>query len=188
MSKYKMKDVKYKQKMLSPNKKFLNTTMCPSGRTLHPTATATAAADFRPAFDVLDADHDGKISRDDLCAFYAGVHGGPSGGDDVIGAMMTVADTNKDGFVQYEEFERVVNTQTKPVGYGPMEDVFRVMDKDGDGKLSHRDLKSYMAWAGFPATDEDIAAMIRYGGGHPNGGVTFDGLLRILALDHSAAN
>ena len=156
--------------------------MCPSGRTLLP----SSVSDFRPAFDVLDADRDGKISRDDLRAFYAGVGGG---GDDVIGAMRTVADTNKDGFVEYEEFERVVSAERKPVGYcGAMEDVFRVMDKDGDGKLSHHDLKTYMACAGFPATDNDINAMIRFGGGDQNGGVTFDGLLRILALDCSPAN
>lgn len=148
--------------------------MCPS------------ASHFRPAFHVLDADHDGKISHDDLRAFYAGVGGE---GDDVIGAMMTLADTNKDGFVEYEEFERVVSAERKPVGYcGAMEDVFRVMDKDGDGKLSHHDLKTYMACAGFPATDNDINAMIRFGGGDQNGGVTFDGLLRILALDCSPAN
>ncbi|RDX85051.1 putative calmodulin-like protein 6, partial [Mucuna pruriens] len=160
--------------------------MCPSGRTLRAHAPSS---DFRPAFDVLDADRDGKISRDDLRVFYAGAHGGVgSDGDDAIGAMMTVADTNKDGFVEYEEFERVVagNAERKPVGCGAMEDVFKVMDKDGDGKLSHQDLKTYMASAGFPATDDDINAMIRFGGGHQNGGVTFDGLLRILALDSSA--
>ncbi|XP_027332640.1 calcium-binding protein CP1 [Abrus precatorius] len=161
--------------------------MCPSGRTLRPHALSS---DFRPAFDVLDTDRDGKISRDDLRAFYSGVHGGVPGGDDVIGAMMTVADINKNGFVEYDEFERVVtgNAERRALGCGAMEDVFRVMDKDGDGKLSHRDLKSYMAWAGFHATDEDIKAMIRFGGGDQNGGVTFDGLLRILALDSSAAS
>ena len=164
--------------------------MCPSGRSLRPSASA-ATSDFRPAFDVLDADRDGKISRDDLRAFYSSVYG--SGEDDVIGAMMTVADTNKDGFVEYEEFERVLvagnaGERSRPLGCGAMEDVFRVMDKDGDGKLSHRDLKAYMASAGFPATDDDIATMIKFGGGHQNGGVTFDGLLRILALDFSPAN
>ncbi|XVF58824.1 hypothetical protein PTKIN_Ptkin07bG0097200 [Pterospermum kingtungense] len=46
-----------------------------------------------------------------------------------------------------------------------MEDVFKVMDKDGDGRLSHDDLKSYMNRAGFSATKEDIKAMIRLGGG-----------------------
>ncbi|KAK7363462.1 hypothetical protein VNO77_05606 [Canavalia gladiata] len=154
--------------------------MCPSGRTL---PLHASSHDFRSAFDVLDTDRDGKISRDDLRAFYTGLHGGVPGGDDTIGAMMTVADTNKDGFVEYEEFERVVNGEKRPLGCGAMEDVFRVMDKDGDGKLGHHDLKSYMAWAGFHATDEDINAMIKFGGGDHNGGVTFDGLLRILALE-----
>lgn len=150
--------------------------MCPS---------TASSSDFRPAFDILDSDRDGKISRDDLLAFYTDIYGGVSGGDEVIGAMMTVADTNKDGFVEYEEFERVVNgnENRRPLGCGAMEDVFRVMDKDGDGKLSHHDLKSYMAWAGFHATDEDINAMIKLAGGGQNGGVSFDGLLRILALD-----
>ncbi|XP_020228229.1 calcium-binding protein CP1 [Cajanus cajan] len=152
--------------------------MCPSGRTL--------ASGFRPAFDVLDADRDGRISRDDLRAFYAGLHGS-GGGEEAIGAMMTVADTNKDGFVEYEEFERVVAGNAEPSAWGAMEEVFRVMDKDGDGKLSHRDLKTYMASAGFPATDDDTPAMIRFGGGDQHGGVTFDGLLRILSLDSFAA-
>lgn len=151
--------------------------MCPSGRT----ALSHASSGFRPAFDILDADSDGKISHDDLRAFYAG----RKGGDEVIGSMMSVADTNKDGFVEYEEFERVVsagNGEKIPLGCGAIEEVFKVMDRDGDGKLSHQDLKSYMAWAGFAATDEDIIAMIKFAGCDQNDGVSFDGLLRILAL------
>ena len=159
--------------------------MCPSGRNLRPQPTTT---DFRPAFEILDTDCDGKISRDDLRSFYAANCGGISGGDDAIGAMISVADTNMDGFVEYDEFERVVsgNGEKKPLGCGAMEDVFKVMDRDGDGKLSHQDLKNYMAWAGFPATDEEISAMIKLGGGDQNGGVSFDGLVRLLALDHFA--
>ena len=53
-----------------------------------------------------------------------------------------------------------------------MEDVFKVMDKDGDGRLSHDDLKSYMNCASFAATDDDIEAMIRLGGGDENDGVS----------------
>jgi calmodulin len=158
--------------------------MCPSGRSLRPQPSTT---DFRPAFDILDTDCDGKISRDDLRSFYATVTGGVNGGDDAIGAMMSVADTNKDGFVEYEEFERVVsgnNGEKRALGCGAMEDVFKVMDRDCDGKLSHGDLKNYMAWAGFDATDEEIKAMIKLGGGDQNGGVSFDGLIRLLALDH----
>jgi hypothetical protein len=44
--------------------------MCPGGKYAgldHP----AGAGDLRPAFDVLDADRDGRISRDDLKSFYA---------------------------------------------------------------------------------------------------------------------
>lgn len=157
--------------------------MCPSGRNLR---LQPPTSDFRPAFDVLDTDSDGKISREDLRSFYATNSGGVSGGDDAIGAMMSVADTNMNGFVEYEEFERVVNGEKRPLGCGAMEDVFKVMDRDGDGKVSYEDLKNYMALAGFEASDEDINAMIRLGGGDGNGGVSFDGLIRILAFDHLA--
>ncbi|KAE9610004.1 putative EF-hand domain pair protein [Lupinus albus] len=162
--------------------------MCPSGRSLLPTTTSSASSCFRPAFDILDADRDGKISQDDLHSFYTDIYGGGEGGDDFIGAMMTVADTNKDGFVEYDEFERVVTGERSALGCGAMEDVFKVMDKDGDGMLSHKDLKSYMDLAGFSVTDEEINAMIKFGGGDLNGGVSFGGLLRILALDDSVSN
>ncbi|XP_021807833.1 calmodulin-like protein 3 [Prunus avium] len=161
--------------------------MCPSGRTLcaETATTTTMTSDFRPAFDVLDSDRDGKISKDDLRAFYAGFSS--SGADEnLIGSMMSAADSNKDGFVQYDEFERVLGGGGGGArsSWGVMEDVFKIMDKDGDGKLSHEDLKSYMSAAGFAATDEDIKAMIILGGGDDNQGVSYAGLLKILAVDH----
>ncbi|WCJ23296.1 Ca2+-binding protein 1 [Euphorbia peplus] len=160
--------------------------MCPSGRTLS-ARTTSSNTNFRTAFDVLDSDRDGKISRDDLETFYAGFpNGAVSKEDDFIATMMSVADFNNDGFVEYEEFERVLEKKParKKDGGGVMEDVFRVMDKDGDGKLSHDDLKSYMKLAGFDADDDDIKAMIKLGGGdEQNGAVSYSGLLRILALE-----
>ncbi|PON64934.1 Parvalbumin [Parasponia andersonii] len=149
--------------------------MCPSGRTL-----TTSGPGFRSAFEVLDADRDGKISGDDLRAFYAGFSS--SGADErTIRSMMRAADSNRDGFVEYDEFERVLGCGGG--GGGVMEEVFKVMDKDGDGRLSHQDLKSYMESAGFPAGDEDIKAMIALGGGNDKEGVSYQGWLKILAVD-----
>ncbi|GMI95852.1 Ca2+-binding protein 1 [Hibiscus trionum] len=161
--------------------------MCPSERNLNRPEIGVPASDFRSAFEILDADRDGKISRDDLRRFYAGFSNGFNDDDEMIGTMISLADLNRDGFVEYEEFERVLggNKKKVPSGYGVMEDVFKVMDKDGDGRVSHEDLKSYMNSAGFPASDEDIKAMIRLGGGDGENGVTFDGLLKILAVDFS---
>ena len=61
-----------------------------------------------------------------------------------------------------------------------MKDVFKVMDKDGDGRLSYGDLKSYMDSAGLAVTDDEIKSMIRLAGGDLNDGVSFDGLLKIF--------
>lgn len=163
--------------------------MCPSGRSL-----PTRQADLRPAFEVLDADRDGKISHDDLRTFYSGIHGA-CGGDDLIGTMITVADSNKDGYVEYEEFERVLDgvresskgRRSSVNGVrSVMEDAFRVMDKDGDGRLCREDLRSFMELAGIGASDEEITAMIRLGGGDQAGGVNYEGLLNVLAIDDVA--
>ncbi|KAF5784546.1 putative calcium binding protein [Helianthus annuus] len=148
--------------------------MCPTGTSLSP---ATKAADLRSAFEILDVDHDGKISHEDLKTFYT------DASDDVIGTMMTVADSNKNGYVEYEEFEKVVKENNREGGV--MEDVFNDMDRDGDGKVGHEDLRSYLSSAGIQVNDDDIKAMVRLGsggGGDTDDGVTFEGFLRILLL------
>ncbi|KAI3743648.1 hypothetical protein L1987_61359 [Smallanthus sonchifolius] len=117
--------------------------------------TLSPSADLRSAFDILDVDRDGKISHGDLKIFYA------DAGDETIGTMMTVADLNKDGYVEYDEFEKVVRSNSS----GVMEDLFHEMDRDRDGKVGHGDLKSYLSSAGIQVNDDDIKAMVRLGGG-----------------------
>ncbi|KAL3626615.1 hypothetical protein CASFOL_030164 [Castilleja foliolosa] len=160
--------------------------MCPTGNVLPNNTNKSQNTNLCSAFQVLDVDGDGKISYDDLRASYGGFSGPGGSDEDVIGSMISLADSNKNGFVEYEEFERVLNGKKKGkngrVGGDAMADAFRVMDKDGDGKVGHEDLKSYLSWAGFEAHDEDVKAMIRLGGGDEDGGVTFEGLLKILSV------
>ncbi|CAL4939092.1 unnamed protein product [Urochloa decumbens] len=169
--------------------------MCPTGRYLglDLSAVAGAAGDLRPAFDMLDADRDGRISRDDLKSFYASAGTTAAGGrfvdDDDLAAMIAAADADLDGFVQYDEFERLLGGRAAAAagGAGPrsaMEDAFRLMDRDGDGKVGFEDLKAYLGWAGMPAADEEVRAMIRVaGGGDGDEGVGLEALARVLAVD-----
>ncbi|CAK9138878.1 unnamed protein product [Ilex paraguariensis] len=161
--------------------------MCPTGTSSHPDATKKSA--LRSAFEVLDVDHDGKISRDDLQTFYSGFSGTGESDEDILRSMMSLADSNKDGYVEYDEFLNVLDCKknggdqrNNDGRWGLMEDVFRVMDKDGDGKVGHDDLKNYLKWAGVEVGDDDIKAMIRLGGEDENGGVTYEGFLKILAV------
>ncbi|RAL47431.1 hypothetical protein DM860_013396 [Cuscuta australis] len=162
--------------------------MCPTGTTtglFRLGETSNKPSTLRSAFQVLDVDHDGKISRHDLLTFYADFSvAGPSSEDDLVGAMISVADLNKDGFVEYDEFEKVVAGRPQ-MKNEVMEEVFKAMDRDGDGQVGLQDLKTYLDFAGLPADDEDLKAMIKLGGGYDNrggGGVTFQGFCNILAL------
>lgn len=152
--------------------------MCPSIR--------RQAPGLRHAFDVLDADRDGKISRDDLCSFYAGLSRDGITDEDAIGTMMSAADSDRNGYVEYEEFKRVVERPRRRWWRGGvMEDVFRMMDIDGDGKLSREDIKGFMRSAGINTRDEDVEAMVVLGGGNKegSGGVSYDAFLKILGVD-----
>ncbi|KAM0914151.1 hypothetical protein ACQ4PT_011695 [Festuca glaucescens] len=157
--------------------------MCPGGRYAGLDLPA-GAGDLRPAFDVLDADRDGRISRDDLKSFYASNTGGNAAAtsDDDIAAMIAAADADRDGFVQYHEFEGLL----APAATSAMEDVFRLMDRDGDGKVGFEDLKAYLGWAGMPVADDEVRAMISVAG-DGDGGVGLEALARILAVDFEAA-
>lgn len=159
--------------------------MCPTdSSTLLPQAKDDSY--FHSAFDVLDVDRDGKIGPGDLRAFFEGISSNTLGmcsDEDVIGSMILHADSNKDGYVEYNEFEKILMSRNFEGGRQSfMKDVFRLMDKDGDGKVGHEDLKSYLQCTGFDANDEDVKAMIKLGGGHQNGGVTFRDFLKILAV------
>uniref|UniRef100_A0A7N0UBL6 EF-hand domain-containing protein n=1 Tax=Kalanchoe fedtschenkoi TaxID=63787 RepID=A0A7N0UBL6_KALFE len=156
--------------------------MCPGAGDAAKAENPTPA--LKPAFDVLDADRDGRISHDDLRSFYEAFH--PIADEGMIDAMISAADSNRDGFVEYEEFERVLRTRkdgSRGYGYEVVEDAFRVMDGDGDGKVGCEDLRRYLKMAGLVVSEEEIVAMVRLGGGDERGGVTCDGLRRILGFD-----
>ncbi|KAL2921119.1 Calcium-binding protein CP1 [Bienertia sinuspersici] len=167
--------------------------MCPTGTSLRPVnITGNPKSEFRGAFEVIDVDHDGKISGEDLRSFYASFFGNDE--DEMIRAMIAVADANKDGYVQYDEFEKVLKEKKEGKGkeniYADddnndsemMEEVFKVMDKDGDGRLGVDDLKSYLNWAGIKVNDDEVNAMIMLGcnEGDVKDGVSFYGFIDIL--------
>lgn len=161
--------------------------MCPTSsmsRAPEPAVTM----DLRAAFDVMDRDQDGKISPGDLRAFYAGLIGSDAA-EEEIEAMMAAADANRDGFVEYEEFEGVLGRRGVSSGQrkSVVEEMFQVMDRDGDGRVGFDDLKAYLALAGLETSDDDIRAMLMMGGGGGDDdhrrGVPCESLLKILSVD-----
>lgn len=69
----------------------------PSATTAPVAAPRYAAADLKRAFDFMDANHDGKISREEAARFRG------------VAKNFDRADTNHDQFLSRQEFDRAMN-------------------------------------------------------------------------------
>ena len=64
--------------------------------------SADQLAELRKAFDVMDANHDGFVTKDELKNLLKGL--GEDVTDEVVDEMISIADANGDGKVEFEEF------------------------------------------------------------------------------------
>ena len=64
--------------------------------------SAEQIAQLRKAFDVMDANKDGVVTKEELKNLLKGL--GEDVTDEVVDEMIAIADTNNDGKVQFEEF------------------------------------------------------------------------------------
>ena len=64
--------------------------------------SADQVAELKKAFEVMDANKDGVVTRDELKTLLKGL--GESVTDEVVDEMIKIADENNDGKIQFEEF------------------------------------------------------------------------------------
>ena len=60
------------------------------------------AAELKKAFEVMDANKDGVVTKEELTTLLKGL--GEDVTDDVVDEMIKIADENGDGKIQFEEF------------------------------------------------------------------------------------
>ena len=64
--------------------------------------SAEQAEELKKAFEVMDANKDGVVTREELTTLLKGL--GENVTDDVVDEMIKIADDNNDGKIQFEEF------------------------------------------------------------------------------------
>ena len=70
--------------------------------------SAEQAAELRKAFDVMDANKDGVVTKDELKTLLKGL--GEEVTDEVVDEMINIADENGDGKVQFDEFVKAATS------------------------------------------------------------------------------
>eukprot|EP00249_Psilotum_nudum_P010216 c22407_g1_i2 orf=377-898(-) len=171
--------------------------MCPPSRSdmLHNLWTRlkpqSDQSQLKEAFSLLDKDGDGAISHSDLYAFFESCNKSVIN-DQEIKDMIAYADTDGNGRVDYQEFENLLGAETDEMGSTlassyledpSLQEVFRIMDQDGDGVLSMDDLRQFWRESGYPISQEDLEMMLEAASTTaPSHSVSFEGFVQYFMI------
>ena len=126
--------------------------------------------DFREAFNLFDENGDGSISREELLLAMRSTgiyeHDDFEAHHQTIEDIMQKFDTNRDGWIEYDEFRRVMMAEIMD---GVLSDEkekeitvnFENFDVDGNGYISPSDFFVYMSDLGVELTILEVEQMFR---------------------------
>uniref|UniRef100_A0A0D6QXV5 EF-hand domain-containing protein n=1 Tax=Araucaria cunninghamii TaxID=56994 RepID=A0A0D6QXV5_ARACU len=166
--------------------------MCPPGKSrnmlwvMAERGLRGPSPNVKEVFHVLDRDGDGRIAYSDLQDFFRSSHH-HNLSEEEIESMLSVADMDRSGSVEFEEFEVLMNalmTREEENGGDALEEAFRAMDRDGDGVVSVGDLKSFMAVAmqNVDVREEDVVEMMEAAGARAESGMCYKDFLALIMI------
>ncbi|KAA8517191.1 hypothetical protein F0562_017482 [Nyssa sinensis] len=112
------------------------------------------------AFNMIDKDGDGKITRKELEALLTGVGAQPPSEEELM-IMLSEVDRDGDGCISLEEFGAMRSAFEPPACDSELRDTFNVFDTDHDGKITAEELHGvFKAIGDDQCTLEDCRRMI----------------------------
>ncbi|KAL9226503.1 hypothetical protein vseg_002310 [Gypsophila vaccaria] len=132
-------------------------------------------------FAKFDENGDGLISAEELQRLLKSL-GTPTTAEEVA-AMMTEMDNDGDGFVDLSEFAafHAASGGVHGVSTKELRDAFGMFDKDGNGRISARELHAVLKSLGEKCTVKDCTKMIQSVDVDGDGCVDFEEFKKMMA-------
>lgn len=116
-------------------------------------------AEFKCAFELFDADNDGKITTKELGTVMEKLGQIPSEQD--LQEMIKEVDQDGNGSIDFEEFLILMCRKMQDHdSEEEMLEAFKVFDKDGNGYIGKSDFKLVMNQLGDPLSDKEVEEII----------------------------
>lgn len=141
---------------------------------------------LKAQFDLIDQDHDGRITVAELEALLsreAYSHLTVEQRQQLIASYVSV-DANGDGGVSFDEYLTLVVSQQKNAR-DPFREAFDAQDLDHDGYLTAEDFRRISEQQGDFITEQQAAEMIAMADRNHDGKVSFDEYYAIMAASRS---
>ena len=116
-------------------------------------------AEWKEVFDFFDKKKEGSITKENLCKVMEEFGANPSPAD--LEEMIKKVKTNHSGKIKFEEFlDHFAEKIKSPDNEEDFIEVFKFLDKDGDGSIKASELKEVMKSLGDEITDVEAKAFI----------------------------
>lgn len=139
--------------------------------------------EMRIVFDKFDTNRDGKISQEEYKSAVELITTGKGGGGKTTKAERAkefkAADSNGDGFIDYEEFAKI-HENTESTIHGDIENAFKVFDLDGNGKISPEELLQVLSRLGEKSSLDACSKIVRGLDGDGDGFINMDDFMIMM--------
>merc|ERR1712232_723941 len=122
--------------------------------------------DLQDAFNVLDLNGKGKIDTSDLKTVFGQL--GIKYTDEEVKKMIKKVDLDQNGYIEPNEFHALLTKDMNTVNpEQELRDTFDMLDTNGDGSISKKELRDGMMRVNITMTEEELDVMIEQAAG-PN--------------------
>merc|ERR1712100_496293 len=123
-------------------------------------------------FRAMDANGDGKLSKDEIKNGYAEFFG-KSLTDEQVDDMFAKVDADGNGEIDYSEFVVATMNEKNLLSNNKLQSAFKMFDKDGGGSISTDEIKQVLSFG--QNLDEDVVnSIIKQVDANGDGEISFD--------------
>ncbi|TFK68285.1 calmodulin-like protein [Pluteus cervinus] len=134
-------------------------------------------AEYKRAFTAFDQDGNGKITASELSQAFESL--GRHYTQAEIQTQLKTVDANQNGTLEFQEFLELV-VLLKQHDVSEVREAFKRYDKDGNGRISKKELKEMMLSLGEKLSDAQIDEMIREADANGNGEIELEEFIKIM--------
>ncbi|KAL1555366.1 putative calcium-binding protein CML36 [Salvia divinorum] len=142
--------------------------------------SATVCFELKQAFEMIDRDGDGKITKEELESLLSRLGAEPPSKEE-LSQMLSEVDRDGDGCITLEEFHAIGSAFAPSADSSELRHTFDFFDSDRDGKITAEELFSVFKTIGDArCTLEECRRMIRGVDRNGDGFVCFEDFTRMM--------